>query len=72
MFDATIVTMENATVTVKNVRNISLMRARMILVDDAEKQEIFLTDKVMEMHLFRNQDRLFEGVVNDGLAGALI
>lgn len=61
MFDATIVTMENATVTVKNVRNISLMRARMILVDDAEKQEIFLTDKVMEMHLFRNQDRLFEG-----------
>lgn len=61
MFDATIVTMENVTVTVKNVRNISLMRARMILVDDAEKQEIFLTDKVMEMHLFRNQDRLFEG-----------
>ena len=64
MFDATIVTMENATVTVKNVRNISLMRARMILVDDAEKQEIFLTDKVMEMHLFRNQDRLFEGSDN--------
>lgn len=40
MFDVNVITIDDKTISMKNVRNLSLTSARLILVDDQGKQEI--------------------------------
>ena len=40
MFDVNVITIDNKTISMKNVRQISLTSARLILVDNQGKQEM--------------------------------
>ena len=40
MFDVNVITIDDKTISMKNVRQISLSSARLILVDDQGKQEL--------------------------------
>lgn len=40
MFDVNVITIDDKTISMKNVRNLSLTSARLILVDDQGKQEM--------------------------------
>lgn len=41
MFDVNVITIDDNTISMKNVRQISLTSARLIMVDDQGKQQMF-------------------------------
>ncbi len=64
MFDVNVITIDNKTVTMKNVRQISLTSARLILVDDQGKQEMLnpgIIDYLSMFNVNHYMDEIMKG-----------
>lgn len=65
MFDVNVITIDNKTVTMKNVRQISLTSARLILVDDQGKQEM-LNPGIIDCLSMFNVNHYMEEIMKEG------
>ena len=55
IFDVNIITIDDKSISMKNVRQISLTSARLILVDDQGKQQMFSPGTIDCMSMFNTQ-----------------
>ena len=58
LFDVNVITIDDNSISIKNVRQISLTSARLILVDDQGKQEILMPGIIDCMSMFNTQHLL--------------
>lgn len=65
MFDVNVITIDNKTVTMKNVKQISLTSARLILVDDQGKQEM-LNPGIIDCLSMFNVNHYMEEIMKEG------
>lgn len=64
MFDVNVITIDDKSISMKNVRNISLSSARLILVDDQGKQQMFNPGIIDCIGMFNTQH--YHNVIMEG------
>lgn len=65
MFDVNVITIDDKTISMKNVRNLSLTSARLILVDDQGKQEMLNPGVIDCLNMF-NVNHYVSEIMKEG------
>lgn len=65
MFDVNVITIDDKTISMKSVRNLSLTSARLILVDDQGKQEM-LNPRIIDCLNMFNVNHYVSEIMKEG------